>query len=78
MKQFSGIHSNKEILGGTPVFVGTRVPAQTFLDYLEAGYSINEYLEEFPTVKKKQVIRFLEELRSQITKTPAHHETATR
>ena len=55
------ITSNPEVMGGTPVFKGTRVPMQTLIDYLEAGNSIEEFLEGFPTVKKQQVIDFLEE-----------------
>ncbi len=47
-------------MGGTPCFAGTRVPGQTFLDYLEAGDSIADFLEGFPTVKREQVIAFLE------------------
>jgi len=54
------ITSSPELLGGTPVFAGTRVPAQTLVDYLEAGESINDFLEGFPTVTKGQVIGFLE------------------
>ena len=48
-----------EVMGGTPVFCGTRVPVQTLLDYLEAGDSIDEFLEGFPTVTREQVIAFL-------------------
>jgi uncharacterized protein (DUF433 family) len=48
-----------EIMGGTPVFCGTRVPVQTLLDYLEAGDSIDEFLEGFPSVTREQVISFL-------------------
>ena len=55
------ISCSPEILGGTPVFAGTRVPVQTLLDYLEGGDSIDEFLEGFPTVKRKQIIAFLEE-----------------
>jgi uncharacterized protein (DUF433 family) len=51
---------NRDILGGAPVFSGTRVPVQTLLDYLEAGDSIDDFLEGFPTVGRKQVIAFLE------------------
>ena len=50
-----------EIMGGTPVFFGTRVPVDTLLDYLKAGDTINDFLEGFPTVKIEQVILFLEE-----------------
>ena len=49
-----------EIMGGAPVFCGTRVPVQTLLDYLEAGDTIDDFLEGFPTVKRGQVIAFLE------------------
>jgi uncharacterized protein (DUF433 family) len=52
--------SNPEVMGGTPVFCGTRVPVQTLIDYLKAGDSIDEFLEGFPTVTRKQVIAFLE------------------
>lgn len=50
-----------EVMGGTPVFCGTRVPVQTLLDYLEAGESIDQFLEGFPTVTRVQVIAFLKE-----------------
>jgi len=55
------ITSDPQIMGGTPVFKGTRVPMQTLIDYLEAGNSIEEFLEGFPTVEKQQLIDFLEE-----------------
>jgi uncharacterized protein (DUF433 family) len=54
------ISTDPEVMGGTPCFAGTRVPVQTLLDYLEAGDSIDEFLEGFPTVKREQVIAFLE------------------
>ncbi len=54
------ITSSGEILGGTPVFAGTRVPVQTLLEYLEAGDSIDEFLGGFPSVSRAQVIAFLE------------------
>lgn len=53
-------------MGGTPVFAGTRVPVQTLLDYLEAGDSIDNFLEGFPTVSREQVIAFLEEAKSRM------------
>jgi len=53
-------------MGGTPVFAGTRVPVQTLLDYLEAGESIDEFLEGFPTVKRDLVIAFLEEAKERM------------
>jgi uncharacterized protein (DUF433 family) len=50
---------NPEVMGGAPVFPGTRVPVQTLLDYLEAGDSIDEFLEGFPSVSRDQVVAFL-------------------
>ena len=60
MKLSAVIHSNPEILGGTPVFVGTRVPAQSLFDYLEGGESLDEFLGQFPTVTRAQAIAALE------------------
>jgi uncharacterized protein (DUF433 family) len=57
------IHSDPEILGGTPVFVGTRVPAQALLDYLEGGHPLAEFLEDFPSVTKEQAVALLEHAR---------------
>ncbi len=57
----SVISSTPEVMGGTPVFQGTRVPVQTLIDYLEAGDSISDFIKGFPTVSKEQVIAFLEE-----------------
>lgn len=62
------ITSSLDLMGGTPVFAGTRVPAQTLLDYLKGGESIDDFLEGFPTVSRKQVIAFLEEAEAQIIK----------
>jgi uncharacterized protein (DUF433 family) len=53
-------HCDPEILGGTPVFTGTRVPVQNLVDYLEGGETIDEFLTGFPTVKREQVIAFIE------------------
>ncbi len=55
------IHSDPEILGGTPVFVGTRVPFQTLLDYLEAGDTLDQFLDDFPTVAREKAIAALEQ-----------------
>ena len=52
-------------MGGAAVFCGTRVPVQTLLDYLEAGDTIDEFLEGFPAVKREQVIAFLERVESE-------------
>ena len=54
------IHSNPNILGGTPVFVGTRVPVQTLLDYLEGGESLDTFLDHFPSVGREQAVAALE------------------
>ncbi|MEO0849058.1 MAG: DUF433 domain-containing protein [Cyanobacteria bacterium J06648_1] len=55
-----------EVMGGTAVFTSTRVPIQTFLDYLKAGESINDFLEGFPSVTKEQAIGLLEEPEKQL------------
>jgi Uncharacterized conserved protein len=60
------ISSSSEVMGGTPVFSGTRVPVQTLFDYVEAGETIDEFLDGYPTVKREQVIAFLEEAKSRI------------
>jgi uncharacterized protein (DUF433 family) len=62
----SFITSSPDILGGTPVFAGTRVPVQTLIEYLEGGESIDAFLEGFPTVKREQVIAFLEEAKARV------------
>jgi len=55
-----------EVMGGTPVFEGTRVPVQTLIDYLEGGESIDDFLRGFPTVTREQVIGLLEEAKEKI------------
>jgi uncharacterized protein (DUF433 family) len=54
------VHVDPEIMGGTPVFVGTRVPLQNLVDYLEGGESIEDFLDAFPTVKREQAIAVIE------------------
>jgi len=54
------VTTSPEVMGGTPVFPGTRVPVQTLLDYLEAGDSIDDFLAGFPTVTREHVVAFLE------------------
>ena len=54
------IRTDPDILGGTPVFAGTRVPIGALLDYLEAGDTLNEFLDHFPTVTREQAIAVLE------------------
>ena len=57
--EHSPVTASKEVLGGTLVFRGTRVPAQTLIDYLNDGYTIEDFLEFFPSVKKDEVETFL-------------------
>ena len=66
------VHSDPDILGGTPVFVGTRVPVKSLYDYLEAGDSLDEFLESFPSVTREQAVAALELARSM---TEAHATT---
>ena len=58
-----------EVMGGTAVFYGTRVPVQTLLDYIEAGDTIDDFLEGFPSVTRDQVIAFLEEAKDRLIET---------
>ncbi|MCE3224191.1 MAG: uncharacterized protein K0S58_2371 [Nitrospira sp.] len=60
------ITSTPDVLGGTPVFRGTRVPVQTLIEYLEGGQTIDEFLDGFPTVTREQVIAFLEEAKARM------------
>ncbi len=60
------ISRSPEVLGGTPVFSGTRVPVQTLLDHLEAGETIDDFLAGFPSVSRKQVIGFLEQAKDRL------------
>jgi uncharacterized protein (DUF433 family) len=60
MKREQVINRDPDILGGTPVFTGTRVPVQTLIDYLKAGESLNDFLEGFPSVSREQARAFLE------------------
>jgi uncharacterized protein (DUF433 family) len=55
------IHSDPEILGGIPVFIGTRVPVKNLLDYLEKGRPLDVFLDDFPTVTREQAVAALEE-----------------
>jgi uncharacterized protein (DUF433 family) len=59
-KQPPIVHSDPEILGGTPVFVGTRVPLRNLIDYLERGHGLDEFLDAFPSVSREQAIAALE------------------
>ncbi|HEX8665595.1 MAG TPA: DUF433 domain-containing protein [Beijerinckiaceae bacterium] len=67
----AAICRDPEIMGGTPVFCGTRVPVQTLLDYLEAGESIDDFLAGFPSVTREQVIAFLEQAKDRLVESVA-------
>ena len=56
----SVVHSDPEISGGTPVFLGTRVPVQSLFDYLEGGETLDQFLEQFPSVSKEQALAALD------------------
>lgn len=58
-----------DVMSGTPVFAGTRVPVQTLMDYLEGGESIDDFLAGFPTVRREQVIAFLEQAKERMLAT---------
>ena len=60
------VHSDPKIMGGTPVFVGTRVPLQNLIDYLEGGETLDDFLEGFPSVTREQAIRVLEEMKERV------------
>lgn len=60
------ISCSPDVMGGTAVFTGTRVPVQTFLDYLEAGDSIDDFLAGFPSVAREQVVGFLEQAKDRL------------
>lgn len=60
------VHIDPDIMGGTPVFKGTRVPIETFFDYVQGGEPLGEFLEDFPTVTQQQVLELLEEVKSEI------------
>jgi uncharacterized protein (DUF433 family) len=61
MHQQSVIHSDPDVLGGAPVFAGTRVPLRALIDYLAAGDSLNEFLDDFPSVTREQAVSALEQ-----------------
>ncbi|HZF10917.1 MAG TPA: DUF433 domain-containing protein [Thermoanaerobaculia bacterium] len=60
MQSHEVVHSDPEILGGAPVFVGTRVPVRNLIDYLEAGDTLEDFLHSFPSVSREQAIAALE------------------
>lgn len=72
------IISNPEILGGQPVFKGTRVPVSNLIEYIESGFTVNDFLKGFPTVKKSQVKQVLNLLSKQILQVAKAQNTARR
>jgi uncharacterized protein (DUF433 family) len=66
-----GVHSDPELLGGTPVFIGTRVPVRALLDYLEHDRPLAEFLDDFPTVDRALAIGVLEHLKAIVAHAPA-------
>jgi uncharacterized protein (DUF433 family) len=64
------INRNPEILGGIPVFMGTRVPVQNLLDYLAGGYSLDSFLDDFPAVTREQAVQLLELLKEKLLAQP--------
>ena len=66
MEKSSVVRSDPEILGGTPVFVGTRVPVQALIDYIEGGYCLKEFLDDFPTVTRELAVTALEQAKAHL------------
>lgn len=66
MQKQSVVHSDPEILSGLPVFVGSRVPFQNLIDYIEAGHTLDEFLEDFPSVNRDQALAALEEAKEAV------------
>jgi uncharacterized protein (DUF433 family) len=60
------VWSEPEILGGTPVFVGTRVPARSLFDYLAGGETLDDFLRQFPSVRREQALALLEQARDNV------------
>ena len=65
--KYKSVNIDPEILGGTPVFLGTRVPIQTLFDYFEGGDTVEEFLDDFPSVTKIQAIELLEMAKQSVT-----------
>lgn len=70
-EQFPGVHSDPEILGGTAVFVGTRVPVRALLDYLEHDRPLAEFLDDFPSVDRALAVGVLEHIKQLVTDAPS-------
>ena len=66
MMKASVVHSDPDVMGGTPVFVGTRVPVQALIDYIEGGHSLEEFLNDFPTVSRELALGALEQAKAHL------------
>jgi uncharacterized protein (DUF433 family) len=66
MRRSSVVHSDPDVMGGTPVFVGTRVPVQALIDYIEGGHSLEEFLNDFPTVSRELALGALEQAKAHL------------
>lgn len=71
MQKRSVVKVDPEIMSGTPCFAGTRVPARTLIDYLEGGETLEDFLNDFPTVTREQAVSLLEEARTLLCLAPA-------
>lgn len=71
MNTKSVVQVDQEIMSGTPCFSGTRVPARTLIDYLENGDTLDEFLEDFPTVSREKAVALLEEASDRLALAPA-------
>ena len=67
VSNMQSISKAQDVMGGTPVFSGTRVPIRTFIDYIEGGETLDQFLDDFPTVKREQVIQVLELIKDKIS-----------
>lgn len=75
--EYGAVNIDKEIMGGTPVFTGTRVPIKTLFDYLEGGDTLEEFLDDFPTVSKTHAIQVLEMAKQTMTTEKVLNENFT-
>ena len=75
--KYGAISIDPETMGGTPVFIGTRVPIQTLFDYIEGGDDLNEFLDDYPSVSKEAAIQVLEMAKKSLTTEKMLHENFT-
>jgi len=67
----SPVHSDPQVMGGTIVFRGTRVPAQTLLDYIDDGFTLDQFIEMFPSVRREDAVEFLRLTRDSVSEADA-------